>query len=189
LDWFDFCLDCLINDLSKYKLGINMFYEGAKYVKRCIKYYHKEKLPQVEEYEIEYQDYNVINGELKKYGLFPTTSRSLYLYIDRYLKYLIDIENNSNPDGIQLNPPCDIMMEKFRKCDEKECCYLSAQMMRYLCSNLYCYNEENRIRINRYVDESSNELIIDLKLDYYEDLYYAALYELFLTYGGKYKKS
>ena len=65
-NWFDVYNQKLCDEIERLELGRNLFYDNAKYVKKCFDYYRKDELPEVNEI-IEYPDYQIKGNEMVPY--------------------------------------------------------------------------------------------------------------------------
>ena len=174
-DWLSACTDRLIADIEKHQLGKNLFFDDAKYVQQCFFHFSKENTPNLDRSIFRYQDYYINNETMTPLSICQS---HLHLYISKFLTFSHDKNINNNPSNIEFRPPCDYVYKLSAKKDNKIYCYWNALLMRYLSSALRKHNETTRFVNITYSP------VIDTKIEYFEDLYYSALYELYLTYGN-----
>ena len=175
-NWFDECNDKLIDQISRLKLGRNMFYDNAKYVTRCFEYYSKKVIPNID-VEFSIPDYSVRDSEM----LFrKVCTTDMYIYISRFFNYLEDINIYNNPQNIEMIPPCDYVYELAVDKDTETYCRLCTEQMRYLCSEL------RSLDLDSSICKSPYGAVVDIQPKYYEDLFYCAAYELYMTFGKEF---
>lgn len=173
-DWFFKAIDDFEKDINEFNLGRNLYYDNAKYITRCFDYYSGDKIPNVDTEIFEVQDYNFRKNPLIIRDVYKC---GLYFYIGRWFDFCNDIKKDKALKEIQMISPCDYVYRLFSGENEKIYCYWNAQLLRYLCSHLRNYKPNTY----DYVSPSYSPAI-ELNVDCFEDLYYCALYELYLTY-------
>jgi hypothetical protein len=84
---------------------------------------------------------------------------------------------NKNPDNIIFPSPCDMIYDIAVGDDEQKYCFWMAHLMRYLCAHIRLTKNENSFYQNSYSQA------IEINEQFFEDLYYCAVYELYITFG------
>lgn len=173
-DWFSTAIYKFEKDIREFNLGRNLYYDNAKYITRCFDYYSDEKIPNIDTEIFVVQDYDFrknppIVRDIYKCGL--------YFYIGRWFDFSNDIKNYESLKEIQMIPPCDYIYELFSGEKEMIYCHWNAQLLRYLCHYLRDYKPNACDHVITLYSPT-----IELNVDYFEDLYYCALYELYITY-------
>lgn len=148
-----------------------MYYEGAKYVRYCFRYYAKEELPEKINH-IEFTRYKIENGIMVP---IDKSKNTIELYLIKYFNFVRDSQEYENPSNIIFASPCNAVYQSVNREDEREYCVSCAELMRYLCVEIRAQKDIYN------VDDDSQAMEISPK--YFEDLYYCALYELYLTFG------
>lgn len=136
-------------------------------------HFGSKQLPEINS-EFELIFYNIQNGKIEPKEILTC---SLCSYINHYLHFVEDIKNYDNYKNIELTPPCDYVYEIAVSEENDIYCYWCAELMRYLCSFL---RDEER---NTSFFRNSYSQAIEIVPEYFEDLYYCAIYELYLTFG------
>jgi|GEM_PF-4401708 len=172
-DWFSTAIFKFEKDIEYFNLGRNLYYDNAKYITRCFNYFSNEQIPSIDDKIFEFQDYHIDKNSMINRDI---CSCGLYLYVSRWLNFCEDLKKYKNPNSIEMTAPCDYIYELFAGADEKTYCYWNARLLRCLCSLLREYKQDDCIV------SASYSPAIELSTDYFEDLYYCALYELYLTY-------
>lgn len=178
-DWFEICNSKFVEAIKNFKLGRNMYYDNAKYVRHCFDYYGKDAISFNTSLKFQFMDYNIRDNVM-----IPWTVRnsSYYSYVNHYFHFFNDLQNYENPNDIKCQSPCDLLYNKIINEDENIYCYWSAEQMRYLCSFMREWHYEHSLYRTSYSQT------IEISPEYFEDIYYCALYELYITFGKEFEK-
>ena len=172
-NWLSPCVDKFVAKIEELDLGFNMYYDDAKYIKRCYSDYGKNELPDIS-LRLEFPSYDIKDNKLVPRGVYTCT---FFTYLCQYFNYLHDIGHFENPEDISYLKPCDAVYETAKSNEEDVYCYWSAHQMRYLCAEFREIGCQNSFYKNSYSQA------IELDVKYFEDIYYCAIYELYLTFG------
>lgn len=173
MDWFSSCVDKFIAKIEELDLGLNMYYDDAKYIKRCFSDYGKKELPDIH-LLLDFQSYDIRDNKLQPNGIYKC---GLSMYLHQYFNYLYDIAHFENPEDISYLKPCNAVYKATKNTEEDIYCYWCANQMRWLCSKIREIGCQNSFYMNSYSQA------IELNEKYFEDIYYCAIYELYLTFG------
>lgn len=178
-DWFEICNSKFVEAIKEFKLGRNMYYDNAKYVRYCYDYYGKEPISFDTSFKIQFMDYNITENTMVPW---VTRRASYYSYVNHYFHFLDDLQKYENPHNIKWPLPCDFLYNKVVNEDENIYCYWSAEQMRCLCSFIRERNYEHSLYRTSYSQA------IEISPEYFEDMYYCALYELYITFGKEFER-
>ncbi len=173
-NWFAKCNERFIEDIAKNKLGRNLFYDNAKYTTRCITYFGKDQTLNLDKNIFQFQDYHIENESLIKRKICKC---SCYSYCVEFLNLMENSKCFKNPYNISMIPPCDYIYSISADEDEQTYCYWNALLMRYLCCALRKTESPYKLVKGSYSE------MIEAFPKTFEDIYYLALYELYLSYG------
>lgn len=185
--WVEECFDKFREDLEKYKLvseGNDFLHDNAKYFHYGYEYFKDCKVP------------DMFNDRLYD-GLYKPSSRLLLLikdnkltfsqYVSEYLDYIegkipkdkLTIKNPISPVDYFVQEEC---LRSSVSCSDEECSF-------YVMYYVDCVVLNLSGRYYEYVqNDNAYELITDATWEYFEDVYYCTLLELFLTYCRSIKK-
>ncbi len=169
--WVDECFTMVVDDIKKYKLGTNYFYDGAKYFHRGFHRYRE--LPYLlDDIHSQIVGYNETYSKAKFYN----TKKLLDDYFDSYFEYVVG-ENDGQELGATPIPPLDYFwkMQSLGNAKESVVCYWMMEFVLLLAINVYN-------RIYEGVSGPMFENITDAKVETYEDQYYNVLLWLYSTY-------
>lgn len=174
-NWTSACIDRFNDEINKYNLGRTLFYDDGKYVRYCYDYYRKNKIP-CNELEFSFPDYHVDRAEDKM--IFRKDYKcGLYMYASLYFNYINDVQVYKNLENIEMKPLFQVVYDEIINMDSEHYSYWCAMLMRYTCANLRKQGCEYSLTDNPYGEG------IELEVKSFEDAYYCALYELYLTFG------
>lgn len=172
-NWSSIYIRKLVEEVKDRNLGRNLFYDDGKYIRDCYDYYRKYEIP-IDTLEFVFPDYHIDGKQM----VFRKNYRcSLYSYIARYFDYIKDICKYDNPQNIEVEAICDIVYKKIVGMDKEIYSYWCTMLMRFLCAQLRNEGCQYSLTQNPYGP------VIEIEVESYEDLYYCALYELYLTFG------
>jgi hypothetical protein len=176
-DWFEKCNDRFQQAIRKFDLGRNMYYDNAKYVRYCFEYYGKENISFDTSFNVKVVDYDIKDNTMVPWRVY---SVPFYSYVNHYFHFFENVQKYKNPDEITTPSPCDVVYSTFVNADEKVYCYWCAEQMRCICSFLREWHYENSLYRNSYSQA------IEIHPEFFEDIYYCALYELYITFGKEF---
>ena len=174
-EWIQGSFDKLMNDVVRYKLGVNVSYEVDKYFARA-KNYMRMLYPDFQSY----QKFPMIFKPIY-YKAFRQSDEYINIvdYVDDYMQKILSNENLSDANGNELIPPITYVWETMGAIKYKEEDYVCAWTVTLihaislsLCRRVYknpisIFNPEN------------------IETVFFEDMYYKTLLELFLAYNSQ----
>lgn len=172
-NWFSQCITLFEDKIELLDLGRSLYYDDAKYIKYCFDFYGKNEVPDIND-RLEFNDYDIKDENLISRGIFTCT---LNMYLNHFFAFKNDSRCYKNPDNIIFPSPCDMIYDIAVGDDEQKYCFWMAHLMRYLCAHIRLTKNENSFYQNSYSQA------IEINEQFFEDLYYCAVYELYITFG------
>lgn len=171
-DWVYPCIERLKGDISKYQLGRDVLYDGAKYFFRSQNYFAKE---------YDFQTRRVF-GPIYQLSSFeavlnPSGKNCIGRYVSDYFRMVL-----GDTTGIlkhQVTPPVNYVWADLGAAetpDESEVCGWVMALIHEitLCMNAYVYKGSRNNTLERDT--------VDSEILFFEDMYYETLLDLFYTY-------